>query len=112
MTTIVGEIALDHINRMEEELGEIATTAKAGYFPQGEIFEHLPMVIKEEKMGQILADPTYVYAEQADPVAYDPVAVAAGINAAQQSQMEGEHRKNQETYEGGIGVVERGSKPL
>jgi len=106
MTKIVGEIAPDDINRMEEELREIATTAKSGHFHQGEIFGHLPMVIKEAKMRQILVDPTYVYAEQADPGAYDPAAVAAGINAAQQAQMEGEHRKNQETYEEGIGVVE------
>ena len=104
MPTIVEEIVPDDIDRMEEELGEIATTGtgKSGHFPQGEIFGHLPMLIKEAKMRQILVDPTYIYAEQVDPGVYDPAAVAAGINAAQRAQMEGKHRKNQETYEGGI----------
>ena len=85
MTTIVGDIAPDDINRMEEDLGEIGTTAKSGHSFQGEIFGHLPMVIKEAKMRQILADLTYIYSEQADPRAYDPTAVAAGINAAQRA---------------------------
>ena len=106
MTKIIGEIGPDDIDRLEEELGEIATTAKSGHFPQGEIFGHLPMIIREAKMRQILADPNYMYVEQADPGAYDPAAVAPGISAAQRAQMEGEHRKKQESYEGGIGVME------
>jgi hypothetical protein len=64
------------------------------------------MVIRETKMRQRLADPNYTYAEQENPGEYDPTAVAARISTAQRSQMEGEHRKQQETYEGGIGVVE------
>jgi len=80
---IVGEIALDDIDRMEEELREIAMAAKSGHFPQGDFFGHLPMAIKEANMRQILTDPTYIYAEQEDPSAYDPAAVTAGISAAQ-----------------------------
>ena len=48
----------------------------------------------------ILADPTYIYAAQADPGAYDPQAVAAGINSAQQAQMEGKHRKIKKRMKG------------
>ena len=87
MTKLVGEITQEDIDVLEEELGEISTTTKSLYFPQGDVFGHLPLVVPQAKMRTILGDPTYTFTAQPDPGAYNSAAIGTGVNAVIRSQI-------------------------
>jgi len=106
MTKIAGEIIPEDVDAVVEELGEVSTTTKSAYFPPGNLFRYLSMVVPEAKMRTILGDPTCNFALQAHPGVYDPVAIGSGVKAVPRSQIESERIKISKDYERGLEVTE------
>ena len=105
VSKLEGDISPADIDKLEEELAEISTTVKSSYFPEGSKYGHLPMVIPQDKVRTLVADPVYIYSAQGDPGAYDPLA-ANNNTASQREQQVAVHEEKRTTYEIGLGVAE------
>ena len=82
VSKLEGDISPAEVDKLEEELAEISTMVKSTYFLEGSKYGHLPMVIPQDKVRTLVANPLYIYSAQGDPGAYDPL--AANNNTASQ----------------------------
>jgi hypothetical protein len=113
ITKIMGIITPKSINTLENELGGAFTILKSTHFAEGEQYHgYLACIIPEEKYRIDIAGPMWVYVAPINPGAYAATALAAGVSAAHQEQITGQHKETQTAYTEYLGAQETGKELL
>ena len=71
MTRILDDITPEAIDDLEEELGAILVKCKSHDFPQGQKYGHLAVILGEDRMQTIYANPTCTYSVPIDQGPYN-----------------------------------------
>jgi hypothetical protein len=102
VTRIIGEVTLDDVDTLEEELGGVLVSIKSNHYEQGAKFGHLAVLLGETRMRTILGNPAFTYDTPTYQGAYNPAALAA--TAAARAQMEAVHKSENNNHEVYVGV--------
>ena len=111
ITRIFGNITPKALDILEEEIGGLLVSVKSTHYDQGAKYGHLDVILGETRMRNILNDPNFLYDTPVDQGAYDLEVIANVETAANRSQMEAQHERNNDEYQTYLGI-ETGTKEL
>ena len=92
VTRILGDITLEAIDDLEEELGSILVKYKSHKFPQGQKFGLLGVILGEDRMQTIYGNLTYTYAVLVGQGPYNTT-IAGNATSTRRSQAEPIHNR-------------------
>ena len=104
VTRIIGEPTKQDVEKLEEELAEIAVKFQTGTFTGGDEFGHMCLVVSQEKYRTIINDNAWTYTEPVKPQAFDETLTNAATDLAQKKRI-AQHTRKIEEYELFKGVL-------
>jgi hypothetical protein len=108
ITHINGNIMLESVNKLKDELGGICMLIKTHHYRQGQKYSHLASVIPKLKYRIIIGENTWTHTAPVDPGTYLPAAVIAEVAAALRDQIVAKHKVLQSNYANYLSVEEAG----
>jgi hypothetical protein len=82
LTRLNGAITPEAVDKLEDELSEIFTTAKTHHYTQGQTYGHLASAIPKSKYRLVIGNATWTHTVPTNPGAYSADALNAGNAAA------------------------------
>jgi hypothetical protein len=110
LTRLNNVITLEAINKLENKLGRIFTTAKTHHYTQGQKYGHLASAIPKSRYRLVISNATWTHTVPTDPGAYSTDTLSAGNAAATCKQFVAQPKIKQKSYRDYLNVKEAGEE--